>query len=235
MTHPLSKINRLNHKSYLFFNLIGLTITSLALNAIFSLPLPKELESAGHFQFLTNLSLIFTIITILSNIITVIYPNSLILGLNIYLNAITIILETLVALIYWILRIFFIYLIIPKGVKPENFIPLYIDMSIHLFPITFLSIDYYLIKFKNFNINSKIVFGLVIGLTSSYWILLESLIKPPASYPYPFLNVDTKERVIIFVIVGVFGFLFYQISNNLHKPIQSLIYGKQVEEKTKNN
>jgi len=228
-----SKLYRWSSSVYLLFNLFGLTICSTALYAVFKLPLPKELESGGHFQFLTNLSLLFTIFTIISNILTIAIPSAFVNYVNIYMNAISIILETLVALIYWSLKIFFIHLIVPQSVERKNLIPIHIDMGIHLFPISFLSIDYYLIKYQNFNIPSIVVLLIVTGLTSAYWFLLEALIVPPASYPYPFLNVGAQERLVIFAFVALAGFVFYYVSNSIHKPIQSLIY--KTETKMKNN
>lgn len=219
-----TKLYRWDSSVYFLFNLLGLVVTVTACTAIFKVILPNELASAGHIQFLTNLSLLFTIFTILSNILTILVPSSLVNYVNIYMNAISIILETLVALIYWSLRIFFIHLIVPKGVTEENFIPVHTDVAVHLFPITFLSLDYYFIKYQNFNIPTINVLLIVTALTSAYWFLLEYLIVPPASYPYPFLNVATQERLVIFAFVALAGFVFYHAFNSLHKPIRSLIY-----------
>lgn len=226
-----TKIYRWDSSVYFLFNLLGLAVTSSACYGIISLPLPKELEAGGQFQFLTNLSLLFTIATILSNISTIVFSSSFVKRANTYLNAISIILETLVASIYWSLRIFFVHLIIPKGISKENFIPVHIDVSVHLFPITFLCLDYYFIKYQNFNIPTPIVGLMVVGLTSSYWFLLEHLVVPPSKYPYPFLNVPAQERLTIFVFVALFGVTFYYIYNYLHTPIKNLIY--KAEQKAK--
>lgn len=228
-----SKIYRWDSSVYLLYNLLGLSIFSAGLYTVFTLPLPKELEDAGHVQFLTNLSLIFTVVAVFSNISTILAPGTLINTVNIYLNAIALILEILVALIYWSLKILFIHLIISQTIDPKNYIPLYLDFAIHLFPISFLSFDYLFIKYQRFNIPSFKVLLIISGLTASYWFLLESIIVPPASYPYPFLNVATEERIVIFAVVALFGYGFYHASNFAHNTVQKLVF--KTEQKLKNN
>lgn len=227
-----TKIYRWNSSVYLLFNLLGLSIFSTALYAEFTFPLPKELADAGHLQFLTNLSLIVTVVTVFSNIVTILAPGRLVNTVNVYLNASALILETLVALIYWTLKILFVNLIILETIDPKNYIPLHIDVAIHLLPISFLSFDYFFIKYQHFNIPSFKVLLIVVTLTSSYWFLLEFLVVPPASYPYPFLNVPTEQRILIFAIVAIFGFGFYRASNFAHNIVQKLVF--KTEQKIKN-
>jgi hypothetical protein len=206
-------------------NSFALALATWGLVGIFQRDLPEQLAQAGHWQFLTNLSLIVTITAIVSNYLVMLSDSNGLSKLNIVLNASALVLETLVALIYWVLKLFFIKLIVPHNVPVENFIPLPLDLTIHLFPVTYLSNDYYLNRTDSFRLPLLFVIAIVSSLTTAYWYILEALIEPPAHYPYPFLNVETEERAKIFVVVAILGLVFYQVYEYVHSLVRKRIEG----------
>ncbi|KAH3676034.1 hypothetical protein WICMUC_002330 [Wickerhamomyces mucosus] len=222
----LEKSYRLPSYLYLIYNLIGLTIGIDAILTAIARELPESLAQAGHFQFLTNISLVLTIITMISNIFFAIIPPPIksLQTLNVYINAISIVSETIVSTVYWGLKIFARGLIVHELFPKERFMPLRLDLTVHLFPLVFLSIDYYLIRKKSFQIPSFNVFILLVVASGSYWAHLETLIVPPAVYPYPFLDVKPQQRAVVFLVIALLGLVFYHIYEFLQPIIQNILY-----------
>lgn len=218
---------RIPTPAYVAFNFFGLAVASWGALEIFGRPLPPQLATAGHWQFLTNLSLVLTCVSVGVNIISTTLGSKFLRGVSTALTASALVAETLVAIIYWTLKLFFVSLIVPANVTPDRYIPLSIDLTIHLFPVLFLSIDYYLLRNTGFRIPLLGAVGLVLALTVSYWFVLEALVVPPAHYPYPFLNVDEGERIKIFGVVAMCGVVFYQVYEYLHTVVQRLLFAKE--------
>lgn len=220
-------INRLSTVPYLLYNFAGLAVFTHGYSEIIARVLPPELEKAGHHQFLTNLSLIFTIFTVASNIIAAPFTDKkdhFVSRLNLNMNAAALVLETLVTTIYWTLKLFVTHMIVLDSIPKEKYIPLGLDLCIHFYPVLFLSIDYYFIKKTSFKLSFIHTVALVCTATATYWFILESLITPESKYPYPFLNVETEKRIVIFAAVSVFGLIAYQLYEFLHTIVQSAVY-----------
>lgn len=121
------------------------------------------------------------------------------------------VLESVVATVYWPLRIFAIHLIL-QGVKAKSPIPLSVDVSIHLLPILYLLSDYYISgASQRFKIPLAPAWAIVASIGLAYKFYLGFLIDPSQGqkYPYPFLDVSEPYKSVIFVIVTSFGWLFY--------------------------
>ncbi|KAH3683173.1 hypothetical protein WICPIJ_005870 [Wickerhamomyces pijperi] len=220
-------INRVSTVPYLIYNSIGLGVCSYGLVGVLARKLPPELEKAGHLQFLTNLSLLFTMITIVSNFLVSPFTNDKnhwFNKLNLNLNAVALVLESLVTMIYWVLKLFLVHLIVLDSVPKEEYIPLGLDLTIHLFPSLFLSFDYYFIKKTSFKLPFFQSTALVCAATGTYWCILESLVTADSKYPYPFLNVETEKRILIFVTVSVIGIITFYTYEVLHSIVQSTVY-----------
>lgn len=216
---------RLPSVAFLILNSLGLALALWGITAIFERPLPVQLQDAGHLQFLTNLSLLLTIGAMLSNYLVIGSSNPAILKVNTVFNAGALVCETLVALIYWTLKLFFMKLIVPENVPREMYIPMKLDLTIHLFPVTFLSMDYYMNRTDSFRLPLLFVVTIVFSLTGGYWYILESLVKPPAHYPYPFLNVELEERAKIFTVVALLGLVFYEGYESIHSILKKNLWG----------
>ncbi|ODV74620.1 uncharacterized protein CYBJADRAFT_166419 [Cyberlindnera jadinii NRRL Y-1542] len=216
---------RLPSTVYFIVNTFALALGSWGLSFITSSPLPEQLAEGGPWQFLTNLSLALSLIAIISNYVVILFkPTALTLKLNATLNASSLVLETLVALIYWTLKIFFMALIVPENVTKDKFIPIQVDLTIHLFPVFYLSTDYCFNRTDAFRLPLLFVISMVGTLTGAYWLILEALVKPPAHYPYPFLNVEESERMKIFVAVGLLALAFYHIYEYIHAVVERVLY-----------
>ena len=112
-------------------SLVSLAICCSGLYDCFQLELPPGLVKGGHFQFLTNVSLILTIIYILQTIVT---PTSYNLRLqyNVVSN-----LEFTVTVSYWVM-----HLILPHWLNTNSFERDYwLDFKIHIWPYVYLIFD----------------------------------------------------------------------------------------------
>lgn len=121
------------------------------------------------------------------------------------------VLESVVATVYWPLRIFAIHLIL-QGAKRKSPIPLEVDVSIHLLPIIYLLADYYVSgSSQRFKIPLLPAWIIVAAIGLAYKFYLGFLIDPSMGqkYPYPFLDVAEPYKSVIFVVVTSFGWLFY--------------------------
>lgn len=204
----------------LAINAVSLTTSSYGLYSCSSIVLPPSLRQAGHKQFLTNLSAAVTILTNLCNVVNFFVQrgNFKSKGICNFVSRhaalpLALVLESIVASIYWPLRLFAMQLIlqdVPKeGVSP---IPLRVDISIHLLPITFLLCDHYLSGTgQKFKISFKTAWIIITALGLGYKKYLSLLIDPDSiqAYPYPFLNVQEPKRTIIFIAVTTFSLLYY--------------------------
>ncbi|KAI5966973.1 uncharacterized protein KGF55_000382 [Candida pseudojiufengensis] len=162
----------------LTFNLFSLAICSSGLYDCFSQQLPPHLIRGGHLQFLTNISLILTIIYILINLFInfkfINQYNTTILY-NIVIN-----LEFIVTLGYWTL-----HYILPSLLNTKELPPTFtLDFKIHLFPYLYLL----LINEKR-NKSALFYTGLTIGI---YWSYIEFIVASDSTklskFAYPFLN-----------------------------------------------
>ncbi|EGW31899.1 uncharacterized protein SPAPADRAFT_60992 [Spathaspora passalidarum NRRL Y-27907] len=174
---------------------------------IMTVELPEYLAGAGHWQFLTNLSLVYSLVVFGLGFVAHITHNNILFGIKNNIHPIGLALETIVAVIYWPLRLFFMNLLTSA---PENFcISLSTDLAIHLMPVVSLLIDY-LVFMPKWTIKTSSALGLLVFLTSVYWCLLKSLIdiEKGAKYPYAFLDVESEvERAAIFGVVTLVAFL----------------------------
>lgn len=121
------------------------------------------------------------------------------------------VLESIVATVYWPLRLFAIGLIL-QGAKKRSPIPLHIDISIHLLPILYMLSDYYLSGARErFKIGSLPSWGIIAAIGLAYKSYLNVLIDTSTNqkYPYPFLDVSEPYKSVIFVVITSFGWLFY--------------------------
>lgn len=211
----------------LAINIMCLMISSWGLYWATQLVLPASLKQAGHKQFLTNISVIATQINNVTNIINwfiqrsstnnVLLTQSDFIARHITLP-IALVLETVVPIVYWPLRLFAMNLImqaIPEDAPSP--IPISVDLAIHLFPNIFLVSDHYLsgsgLKFKLSNTKAWVI---VTALGMAYYKWLSLLIDPKKgqTYPYPFLDVEEPLKSIIFVVVTSFSWGFYTMYQN---------------------
>ncbi|AJU18975.1 hypothetical protein H817_YJM1419H00203 [Saccharomyces cerevisiae YJM1419] len=188
-----------------------------------SVVLPPSLSKAGHKQFLTIISIIATIINNAVNISNYYIQRNNKMNLETKKKSdfisrhvtlpVSLVLESIVATVYWPLRLFFVNLIM-HGVEStaKTPFPMTVDMAIHLYPILYLLADHYLsgsgTKFKLSNKNAWLI---VTSLAFSYFQYLAFLIDAGQgqAYPYPFLDVNEPYKSIIFVVVATITWAYY--------------------------
>ncbi|SMN21047.1 similar to Saccharomyces cerevisiae YHR140W Putative integral membrane protein of unknown function [Maudiozyma saulgeensis] len=205
----------------LLLNVLSLAVGCWGLSHATTLVLPPSLRDAGHKQFLTNISVVATLISNVCNI-----SNYFIQRINLNINLlkfsnfisrhivlpIALVLETVVPLVYWPLRLFAMKLIMQGVSSGKSPIPISVDLAIHFFPCVFLLCDHYLSGTgKKFIISNRKAWFLVTALGSGYYKYLALLIDPSIGqkYPYPFLDVAEPYKSIIFVCITSLAWSFY--------------------------
>lgn len=205
----------------LVLNGLSIVVGSWGLSHITRLVLPASLAGASHKQFLTNISVVATLISNACNISNYFVQrctgSSSLSAVSNFVSRdvvlpIALVLETVVPLVYWPLRLFAMHLImqeIPDGTSP---IPVPVDVSVHLLPFVFLFSDHFLSGTgRKFKISNGQAWFLVTFLGLTYYKWLEFLIDPStgAKYPYPFLDAPEPYKTVIFVCVSSVAWLFY--------------------------
>ncbi|CAK9439048.1 uncharacterized protein LODBEIA_P32720 [Lodderomyces beijingensis] len=155
------------------FDLFSLAVCISGVYDTFSLELPPYLQRGGHFQFLTNISLLSTCIYIISKHILMLPPRQANLIYNTVMN-----LEFTVTSCYWTL-----HYILPHWLNTatidRNFV---LDFKIHLWPYLYL-----LVCKERRNKWGSLGSGVVFAF---YWAYIEWLVgsDPTQRFAYPFLN-----------------------------------------------
>ncbi|CDO93631.1 unnamed protein product [Kluyveromyces dobzhanskii CBS 2104] len=204
----------------LLLNFLSVATTLRGVIECSKIILPSNLAGAGHKQFLTNIAAAFTVFHSSLNVVNQLAGGngSLQFWSREFTLPVAMCLETIVCVIYWPLRIFFIPLIM-HGVNDPNRspLPLNVDISVHLLPIIYLSLDYFLLKKNPFQIASWKVFTTLPLLGLAYRIYLDNIIGPHASYPYPFLDVAEPYKSVIFVTVSLSAGWIYILYQKIHR------------------
>lgn len=175
--------------------------------------LPPHLEGGGQWQFLTNLSLLFTLIVFFVGFVAHVTKSPTLFNLKNALHPIALVLECVVTTVYWPLKLFFLHLLVKD--PTSKMIPLYVDLCLHLLPMISLLMDY-LFFMPKWTITNKTALTTCVVLSSLYWFWLKQLVdfENGGEYPYSFLNVEHEvTRIFIFQIVcfvGFASFLFFK-------------------------
>ncbi|CCE63696.1 hypothetical protein TPHA_0F02140 [Tetrapisispora phaffii CBS 4417] len=215
-------VSRLPTIRSIIINSASVIILSWGLWTCTSIILPQSLASAGHKQFLTNISVVASLLSNYSNIFNFFiqrYSNDKVFKNTTNFIArhiclpIALVLESIVVLVYWPLKIFFYYLIY-QGANDNSRtpIPLSVDFAIHLFPIIFLLSDHYLSGYGEYFSISKIkafILVTILGFSYNRWLYYLIDLNGGGAFPYPFLSVPEPFRTIIFISITTVGWLFY--------------------------
>ncbi|OBA19590.1 hypothetical protein METBIDRAFT_45678 [Metschnikowia bicuspidata var. bicuspidata NRRL YB-4993] len=204
------------------FRAIGLNLAAVA-SGIYAVhyistyvELPPHLAGAGHWQFLTNISLLLSQIVFALGGVAHFFKLDSLFRLKNNLHPIALAVECIVTGIYWPLRIMFIHIL----VKDPNakFIPLSVDLCLHLVPVLGLAIDYFFFMPK-WTVLPRFSLGACVVLAGLYWWWLKIIIdfENGGEYPYMFLNVpDELTRVLIFGVVALLAFALFMTLRLMH-------------------
>lgn len=205
----------------------ALALGAFAISHTFShIELPPHLIGAGHWQFLTNLSLAFSLVVFAIGLASHLAKSPTLFNLKNSLHPIAFVLESVVTLTYWPLRIFLIKLLVKDPTR--KMVPIFVDMCLHLFPVLALSVDYFFFM-PRWTITSENAFASCFILTLLYWFYLKQVIdfENGGEYPYMFLNTDTEaQRILIFGMIGLVGFAMFLFS----KKVYDIIVHPEIEQ-----
>lgn len=183
-------------------------------NIGFKLPVP--LADAGPWQFLTNISLAYSLVVFAAGFLAHFSGSSRLFNLKNDLHPIALTMEMIVASVYWPLRLFFLHLL-ANDVTTFEF-PLHVDLAVHLLPVVALAVDYVAFMPPWTITTQTALFGCA-TITVAYWFQLARLVDVTsgAVYPYQFMNVESDGvRAGIFVVVGLVGFLMFLVVREIH-------------------
>ncbi|SCU80063.1 LAMI_0B00672g1_1 [Lachancea mirantina] len=220
----------------LAINLLCFCTSSWGLWQATKVQLPASLAQAGHKQFLTNLSVAATLCNNICYFIAFLPPKRITSPRLRYVARqltlpVALVLETVVAVIYWPLRLFFLPLIM-HGVKDGSRMPLSlkVDCALHLYPALYLAADYFFASLEPFQITKLAAWLIITALGFGYKRYLEILIDTDAGdvYPYPFLDVAEPYRSGIFVIVTAAAWSIFCVYRKIHRGHAKVI-GKKAE------
>ncbi|ODV76736.1 uncharacterized protein CANTADRAFT_57329 [Suhomyces tanzawaensis NRRL Y-17324] len=204
------------NKAILAIDVLSLAVGSYGLyENIINAQLPDHLVKAGNWQFLTNLSLVYSLVVFGVGVLAHLFHSPALFQFKNTIHPVGLALESIVAMVYWPLRLFLIELLAKDGILH---IPVHVDLAIHLMPVVSLLIDY-LVFMPRWTIKTSTALGLVVFLSSAYYGLLKVLVdvENGAAYPYVFMNVETEtERVFVFIVVGGVAFLQFLIFKGLY-------------------
>ncbi|EGV66174.1 hypothetical protein PSN45_003429 [Yamadazyma tenuis] len=228
MSSDTRNINRrtVGNRVILAIDVISTAIGLYGLYEISLIELPAPLRGAGKWQFLTNLSLLFSILTFSVGIISHLTRSEAIFQLKNFLHVISFVAEAVVTSVYWPLRLFFLHYLVNDG---NIRIKLTVDLAIHFMPFVSLAIDFFFFM-PNFTIKTRSAFLLFISLTSAYWFWLNSIIdlERGGIFPYAFLNIGNNlTRLIIFWVIGFSAFLQFLLMRFLYNSFVGVSAIKQ--------
>lgn len=190
--------------------LVGFVLSSYGLHYCFTqVELPSHLAQAGQLQFLTNLSLLISLVVLALGFISHVTGSQRLYVIKNNVHPVALALESVVTSVYWPLRLFLLALLVKDPTR--KMIPMSVDLCVHLVPFVVLVVDY-LAYLPKWAIDASSAFGVCAVLTAAYWAWLKYLIdfENGAEYPYNFLNGDSEvTRILIFGVVGLVGFSLF--------------------------
>lgn len=204
------------NRAILLINGVSFVLAYLGMHRnIFVAELPPHLEKGGHWQFLTNLSLVYSLVVFGVGFLAHLFHSSLLFNIKNNLHPVGLALESIVTVVYWPLRLFFLHLLIKD---PAEFnIPIPVDLAIHLLPFVSLLVDY-LVFMPRWTIKNSTALGLVVVLATGYYYLLENLIdvEAGARYPYAFLEGSDEKRLVVFAIITAVSYVQFVLLKTLY-------------------
>lgn len=209
---------KIGHPLVLTLNGLSVAIGVFGLIRLGDLPLPQHLQGAGKWQFLTNLSLMYSIGVFFLGFLSHLFKSQRLYNIKNNVHAIGFVLEIVVFLVYWPLKLFFIDILAKDGVVGIDIIT---DLSIHFMPVVSLGIDFFLFM-PNWSMSTNVAFSSCLFLTSVYWVWLHYLIDFEAGgrFPYEFLNVENVySRAGIFCLVGMIGFSQFLLMRKVYNMV----------------
>lgn len=211
----------LGNKYILAIDIISLGLGINGMVAVANLPLPPHLQAAGPWQFLTNLSLMLSNIVFALGVIAHATKSSTIFQWKNRLGPFGLIMEMIVFMVYWPLRLFFLHLLV-KNIDDFR-ATLFIDLSIHLMPVVLLLVDF-MWFLPTCTITNSQALAICLVATGGYWLWLHRIVdlENGAEFPYNFLNVDsTVVRGVIFTFVGLVAFLNFVLIQMVYRSVVS--------------
>ncbi|SCU87197.1 LADA_0E02586g1_1 [Lachancea dasiensis] len=218
-----------NRSKSALLNLISLCTGAWGLYRATRVKLPATLAEAGHRQFLTNIAVVATLITNVVNLVA--WKRTREGGSDGWRLAsrqlalpVALVLESVVAAVYWPLRLFWLPLIM-HNVKDGSKVPLPVpvDCAIHLLPVVYLAVDYLVLERAPFQMSKTSAWAIVTLLGFGYSRYLTVLVDRDAGavYPYPFLDVAEPWRSGIFVVVTNIAWVWFVFYKRVHGLVRT--------------
>lgn len=190
-------------------------------------------QFGGHYQFLTNISLVLTSVTLLLGITRAVSSSlPLVRELKSLASTITMPIEVMVSLLYWTFLAIDPALLIPSRKVPDTLnpgqfvmetvrLPLLIDLCMHAFPAILLLVDFLVfsppLPLRCPSVLTSWPIWTSVLSTMSYCLWAEVCNAHNGHYPYPLLSMlSTPHRVALYIACGLTMGVVLVASNALH-------------------
>ncbi|EMG50434.1 hypothetical protein SBY92_000267 [Candida maltosa Xu316] len=176
--------------SSVLFRIFSLILLGSGLIRSISTKLPAHIVKAGHFQFITNCSLLTTVLYLISTFFTT-SPWFYNLASNLEFN---------VTVSYWTMALVFSSMVAEDEVDRD----LFLDLQVHFFPYVYLFID------AQPRISLVGSWGSTVLFIFIYWVYIEwecgkHVSDGVSGYPYPFMK--GMNRIQRLGSMGVFAII----------------------------
>ncbi|KAK9467290.1 FAR-17a/AIG1-like protein [Lipomyces arxii] len=200
--------------------LVAAAVLNADLNWVFSSNIPMNRTYGGQFQFLTILGVTVSYITVTTGLLAHIMSSNFLLRTKNRLLMVAAPVEILISLLYGSICLYDRSLLVPQSVTV--FLPSYVDFGLHGAPSILLALDFFLFS-PNWSLNPISTFILYAFIATGYWIWIHHTYSINNFFPYPLLELLTREqRAILFLVCTVLLLGVYLVLIKLHALIVKL-------------
>lgn len=206
------------NSAVIILDIVSLAIGFYGIYNVSLLELPDHLKGAGKWQFLTNISLMYSLVIFTMGLISHLIKSERLFRIKNLIHTFGFVAELVVFTVYWPLRLFFVHRLVKDG---QVRIDLWTDFSIHVMPTVSLALDFFLFM-PNFSIRTELAFLGCISMTSLYWFWLNSIVdfENGGRFPYEFLNGESSAvRACVFWGIGISAFLQFLLMRYLYDKL----------------
>ncbi|KAK9477692.1 FAR-17a/AIG1-like protein [Lipomyces japonicus] len=211
--------------------LIAIVVFQVDFFFLLSRQLPDGRRYGGQFQYLTNLGVTASYLTVILGFFANLTGSIELLLVKNRILLVSCPVEVLISVLYGGLCLIDRSLVVPNDLTV--FLPVYIDFGLHGFPAIALLIDY-LAYSPNWEINNINAFTIYATAGVGYWLWVHEVYRHNKVFPYPLLDLTTKyQRATIFIasilVLFVVFFLLRQVHEFLRLARKPTLESKKVD------
>lgn len=197
--HPLQRLASPSTTFSSLIHFLGLSSFGTSYKFLVDNPTPINDSYGWHFQYLTIIGLTLATITFLFGSLADMTSSKFLFRAKNFFSVCAAPMEVLISLLYFSLSAYDKSLVIPDWAQ----LPLYADLSFHLFPSLFLSLDYLLLS-PPWTVSISGALALSGSIATGYWFVVQKCYEHNGFYPYPlFEQLNTARRIVLFTVAAL--------------------------------